>query len=135
MGQTDEALMIRVLLVDDQAVVRRALRVRLYLEPDLQVVGEAGSGSEALPLVQTLIPDVVVMDIAMPGMNGIEATAALLQVAPKTRIVILSIHDDAQTRARAKAAGAVAFVEKRVETDALLSAIRQASGQAGKSSE
>ena len=135
MGQTDEALMIRVLLVDDQAVVRRALRGRLHLEPDLEVVGEASSGSEALTLARELTPDVVLMDIEMPGMDGITATVALLRMVPKTRVVILSIQDDAQTRERALAAGAVAFVEKRGSTDALLSAIRQAAGQSGKGSE
>ena len=135
MGQTDEVLMIRVLLVDDQAVVRRALRVRFHLEPDLQVVGEASTGREALTLAQTLTPDVVLMDIEMPGMDGIEATAALRRAVPQSVVVILSIYDDAQTRGRAQAAGAVACVEKRGETETLLSAIRLAAGQAGKSIE
>jgi DNA-binding NarL/FixJ family response regulator len=127
--------MIRVLLVDDQAVVRRALRGRFHLEPDLEVVGEASTGREALALAQTFTPDVVLMDIEMPGMDGIEAIAALRRAVPQSVVVILSIYDDAQTRGRAQAAGAVAFVEKRGATDALLSAIRQAAGQAGKSSE
>jgi DNA-binding NarL/FixJ family response regulator len=127
--------MIRVLLVDDQPVVRRGLRVLFRLEPDLQVVGEASTGTEALALAQTLTPDVVLMDIEMPEMDGIEATAALRRVVPQSAVVILSIHDDAQTRGRAQAAGAVAFVEKRGATEALLSAIRLAAGQTGKSSE
>ena len=127
--------MIRVLLVDDQAVVRRALRVRFHLEPDLQVVGEASTGSEALTLAQTLTPDVVLMDIEMPEMDGIQATAALRRVVPQSAVVILSIYDDTQTRGRAQAAGAFAFVEKRGATDSLLAAIRQAAGQAGKRSE
>jgi DNA-binding NarL/FixJ family response regulator len=135
MGQTDEVLMIRVLLVDDQAVVRRALRARFHLEPDLEVVGEASTGTEALALAQTLTPDVVLMDLQMPEMDGIEATTALRRVAPQSVVVILSISDDAQTRGQAQAAGAVAFVEKRGVTDALLSAIRQAAGQASKKSE
>jgi DNA-binding NarL/FixJ family response regulator len=135
MGQTDEVLMIRVLLVDDQAVVRRALRGRFHLEPDLEVVGEASTGSEALMLAQTLTPDVVLMDLAMPELDGIEATAALRRVVPQSAVVILSISDDAQTRRRAQAAGAVAFVEKHGATDALLSAIREAAAEAGKSSE
>ena len=127
--------MIRVLLVDDQPVVRRGLRVLFRLEPDLQVVGEASTGTEALALAQTLTPDVVLMDIEMPEMDGIEATAALRRVVPQSAVVILSVHDDAQTRERAQAAGAVAFVEKRGATDALLSAMRLAAGQTGKSSE
>lgn len=127
--------MICVLLVDDQPVVRRGLRVLFRLEPDLQVVGEASTGTEALALAQTLTPDVVLMDIEMPEMDGIEATAALRRVVPQSAVVILSIHDDAQTRERAQAAGAVAFVEKRGATDALLSAMRLAAGQTGKSSE
>jgi DNA-binding NarL/FixJ family response regulator len=125
--------MIRVLLVDDQSIVRRGLRVRFRLEPDLQVVGEASSGTEALTLAQTLTPDVVLMDIQMPEMDGIAATAALCRVVPQSAIVILSISDDAQTRRRVQAAGAVAFVEKRGATETLLSAIRQAAAQAGKS--
>lgn len=130
MGQTDEVLMIRVLLVDDQPVVRRGLRERFHLEPDMQVVGEASTGREALNLAQTLTPDVVLMDIEMPDMDGIEATAALRRVVPQSAVVILSIHDDAQTRGRAQAAGAVAFVEKRGATDSLLVAIRQAARHA-----
>ncbi len=127
--------MIRVLLVDDQAVVRRALRGRFHLEPDLEVVGEASSGSEALALAQALTPDVVLMDVEMPGMDGIEATAALCRAMPLSAVVMLSIYDDAQTRGRAQEAGAVAFVEKRGETESLLSAIRLAARQQGKSSE
>ncbi len=127
--------MIRVLLVDDQAIVRRALRGRFHLEPDLEVVGEASTGREALALAQTLTPDVVLMDIEMPDMDGIEATAVLRRAVPQSIVVILSIQDDAQTRERAKAAGAIAFVEKRGATDSLLTAIRQAVGQVGTGSE
>jgi two-component system response regulator DesR len=125
--------MIRVLLVDDQAVVRRALRTRLHLEPDLEVIGEAATGREALALAQTLRPDVVLMDLAMPVMDGIAATAALGRALPRSAVVILSIYDDAGTREQAAAAGAVAFVEKRGATDALLPAIRLAAAQAANS--
>jgi DNA-binding NarL/FixJ family response regulator len=127
--------MIRVLLVDDQAVVRHALRVRFNLEPDLEVVGEASSGREALALAQSLTPDLVLMDVEMPEMDGIEVTAVLRRVVPQSAVVILSIYDDAQTRGRAQAAGAVAFVEKRGATENLLTTIRQASGQVGTGSE
>lgn len=118
--------MVRVLLADDEAVVRRGLRARLQLEPDLQVVGEARTGAEALRLAQMLEPDVVLMDVQMPDMDGIAATAALRRAVPRCAVVILSIHDDARTRARAQAAGAVAFVVKRGTTDALMGAIRSA---------
>jgi DNA-binding NarL/FixJ family response regulator len=127
--------MIRLLLVDDQSAVRRGLGIRLQLEPDIQIVGEASTGREALALAQILIPDVVLMDIEMPEMDGIETTAALSQVVPQSVVVILSINDDAQTRGRAQAAGAVAFVEKRGATETLLSAIRRGAGQAGTSHE
>ncbi len=118
--------MIRLLLVDDQPTVRRGLLMRLHLEPDIQIVGEASTGREALRLAQSLAPDVVLMDVEMPEMDGIEATAALRLAVSQSAVVILSIHDDAQTRGRAQAAGAVAFVEKRGATDSLLAAIRQA---------
>ena len=122
--------MIRLLLVDDQPAVRRGLEIRLHMEPDIQIVGEASTGREALSMVQALSPDVVLMDIEMPEMDGIEATAALRMADSKSRVVILSIHDDMQTQARARAAGAVAFVEKRGATDSLLAAIRQAAQHA-----
>jgi DNA-binding NarL/FixJ family response regulator len=118
--------MIRLLLVDDQSTVRRGLVMRLHMEPDIQIVGEASTGREALRLARDLKPDVVLMDVEMPEMDGIEATAALRLAVSQSAVVILSIHDDAQTRGRAQAAGAVAFVEKRGATDSLLAAIRQA---------
>ena len=133
--QSREDNMIRVLLVDDQPVVRRGLRVRFQLEPDMQVIGEASTGSDALTLAQILTPDVVLMDIEMPDMDGIEATVALRTVVPQSAVVILSIHTDRQTRMKAQAAGAVAFVEKRGTTDILLAAIRQAAGRTGNSLE
>lgn len=118
--------MIRLLLVDDQPAVRRGLEMRLHMEPDMQVVGEASTGKEALSLVQELAPDVVLMDVEMAEMDGIEAAAALREAVSQSAVVILSIHDDINTRKRAQAAGAVAFVEKRGATDALLAAIRLA---------
>ena len=118
--------MIRLVLVDDQSTVRHGLRMRLMLEPDITVVGEAGSGKEALVLVQQLRPDVVLMDIEMPEMDGITTTTALHDIVPQSVTVMLSIHSDSITRARAQSAGAKAFVEKLGSTEELLSAIRQA---------
>jgi DNA-binding NarL/FixJ family response regulator len=125
--------MIRVLLVDDQQTVRRGLGLRLHLEPDMQVVGEASGGKEALRLAQTLAPDVVLMDVEMPEMDGIQATIALRAMRSPSAVVMMSIHDDRNIRLQAQAAGAVAFVTKNSMTEELLAAIRQAAGQAAAS--
>ncbi len=101
--------------------------MRLLLEPDITVVGEARNGKEALALVQHLFPDVVLMDLEMPQMDGIAATEAMQAIVPQSAVVILSIHNNSAMRARAQLAGAVAFVEKSGSSEVLLSAIRQAS--------
>jgi two-component system, NarL family, response regulator NreC len=121
--------MIRLLLVDDQLAVRRGLGMRLALEPDMLIVGEASNGREALTMAQTLSPDVVLMDVEMPIMDGITTTATLRTMVPQSAVVILSIHDDVLTRTRARAAGAMAFVEKCGTTEALIVAIRQVAQQ------
>jgi DNA-binding NarL/FixJ family response regulator len=126
-----DVTMIRVLLVDDQQAVRRGLRFRLRLEPDIEVVGEAGSGQEALLLAQTLAPTVVLMDVEMPGMDGIATTNAIQSLSGTSAVVMLSIHDDVVTRAQAQAAGAMAFVAKGSTTDQLIATIRRVAGQAG----
>jgi DNA-binding NarL/FixJ family response regulator len=117
---------IRVLIVDDQPAVRRGLHLRLSLEPEVEVIGEAGDGAEAISLADSLRPDVVLMDARMPGMDGIEATAALRAVARESAVVILSFDDSAKTRTRAKEAGAVAFVSKRRMEEELLAVVRRA---------
>jgi len=122
--------MIRVLLVDDQPAIRRMLKLRLGLEPDLQVVGEAGDGLEALRWTRHLTPDVVVMDVDIPRMDGLAVTEALHLVAPQSRVVILTMHDTRPVRERAREAGALAFVPKQADEVLLLSAIRH-SGAAG----
>lgn len=101
--------------------------MRLLLEPDITVVGEANNGKEALTLVQQLYPDVVLMDLEMPQMDGIAATEVIQTIVPQSAVVILSIHNNSTMRARAQMAGAVAFVEKSGSSEVLLSAIRQAS--------
>jgi DNA-binding NarL/FixJ family response regulator len=117
---------IRVLLVDDQPAVRQGLRIRLVLEPDVEVVGEAGDGAGAISLAQSLRPDVILMDVRMPGMDGISTVRTLRAVAPESAAVILSLYDDARTRARAEEAGAAAFVAKHEVEETLLAAIRRA---------
>ncbi|MBI3967515.1 MAG: response regulator transcription factor [Chloroflexi bacterium] len=118
--------MIRVLLVDDQPWVLRGLRMRLELEPDLEVVGEASDGDAALELAGRLHPDVVLMDVAMPGRDGIAATRALRASREPSQVVLLTLHDDCETRARAQSSGAVAFVGKHEASEILLQAIREA---------
>jgi DNA-binding NarL/FixJ family response regulator len=122
--------MIKLLLVDDQPIVRRGLRMRLMLEPDITVVGEASSGEQALVLVESLAPDIVLMDVEMPAMDGIAATAAMRASTSQSAVVMMSIHDDDHTRARARAAGAAAFVEKSGTLEVLLATIRQTAGLA-----
>ena len=117
--------MIKLLLVDNEKTVRQGLRMRLDLEPDLTIVGEAETGIEALKLTQVVQPDVVVMDVDMPAMDGITATKGLQSMSPPVTVVISSIHDDAQTRCRAKVAGAAAFVGKQEGVELLIDTIRQ----------
>ena len=120
---------IRVLLVDDQPAVRQGLRIRLVLEPDVEVVGEAGDGAGAISLAQSLRPDVILMDVKMPGMDGISTVRTLRALAPESAVVILSLYDDASTRAGAEEAGAAAFVAKHEVEETLLAAIRRAASR------
>lgn len=121
--------MIRLVLVDDQPIVRQGLRKRLALELDMAVVGEASNGREAITLVPQLSPDIVLMDIGMPGMDGIAATTILRKSAPQSMVVLLTIYDDLTTRSRALSAGAAAFVHKSGEIEILLATIRQTAEQ------
>jgi DNA-binding NarL/FixJ family response regulator len=116
--------MITIVIVDDQPAVREGLWMRLGLEADLQVIGEARDGKEALDLVPHLNPDIVIMDIGMPVMDGLAATRALQSIAPDTQVVILTIHNGEATRRLAGAAGAAGFVSKHADDVVLLNAIR-----------
>ena len=121
-----EETMITLLLVEDELLVRNGLRMWLEREAEITVVGEASDGTEAITLAQALQPDVVLMDISLPTMDGITAAAAIRTAAPHCAVVFLSLYDDAATRERADAAGAVAFVGKQEGVRALQAAIRQA---------
>ncbi len=123
--------MIRVMIVDDEPLVRRGLTMRLKLVPDIQIVGEACDGVDALECAQELKPDVIVMDVSMPRLDGIQATEALHELAPHTGVVILTLHADPATQVRAEAAGAAAFLAKGSGEQNLIAAIRQAASQAG----
>mgnify|MGYP001763999587 CR=1 FL=1 len=121
-----EGKRIRVLLADDHAVLRAGLRALLAAEGDLQVVGEASEGAEAIRLCQALRPDVVVMDIGMPGVSGIDATARIKRDLPGTKVLILSMHDDRGYLRQVLRAGASGYVLKKAADTELLAAIRAA---------
>ncbi len=115
--------MIRVLLVDDHAVVRTGFRLLLQAKPDVSVVGEAESGEAACQRYVELSPDVVIMDIAMPGMGGIEALRRIRAHDPQARVLALSAHDDPMHARRALREGALGFLSKRSAPEALLEAV------------
>jgi DNA-binding NarL/FixJ family response regulator len=117
---------IRILLVDDQGNVRRGLKMRLGLEPDITVVGEAEDGIQAISAAEALHPDVLVMDYEMPNMDGVETTRKLLASGSNSRVVMLTIHDNAAAKEAATSAGVRAFVGKQEPSEALLAAIRAA---------
>jgi DNA-binding NarL/FixJ family response regulator len=121
--------MIKLLLVDDDPNVLSGLRMRLALESDMAVIGEAASGDLAVSLVQQLHPDVVVMDVRMPGMDGLAAATELRRTNPAAAVILLSIHDDAFTRATALANGVRAFVCKHQSVDSLIETIRDVAAQ------
>lgn len=116
--------MIRILLVDDHAILREGLRALLSYYPDVEVVGEAGDGAQALECVERLCPDIVLMDIAMPGMNGLEATRRIRQQYPNTRVLILTQYEDQPYVLPLLRAGASGYVLKRALGADLINAVR-----------
>lgn len=116
--------LVTVLLADDHAVLRTGLRLLLTTEKDFEVVGEAASGIEALELAATLQPDLILLDLSMPGLGGMEALPALRRRAPQARILILTMHDDPQYLQRVLKNGAAGYVLKKAADVELLSAIR-----------
>ena len=116
---------IRILVVDDHAIVRMGLIALLRTEPDFEVVGEAEDGNEAIKKAQELKPDIVVMDILMPGCNGIEATAGIRKVSRRTRIVVLTTSSSARDLVRIREAGAKGVVMKGSANEDLITAIRK----------
>ncbi|MFC2021468.1 response regulator [Chloroflexota bacterium] len=113
---------IRILLVDDHQVVRDGLRRMLELETDIEVLGEAGDANEALTQVELLSPDVVIMDIKMPGVDGVELTRQLKQKQPSCNVIMLTLYDEYLTQAIE--AGAVGYLLKDIKRDELVRAIR-----------
>jgi DNA-binding NarL/FixJ family response regulator len=117
---------ITTLLVDDHKMIRQGVRALLKAEDDIVVVGEAQDGREAVAMVKKLRPDVVVMDVAMPMLNGIEATRQILVAAPKTRVIVLSAHSDDEFVASVMELGAAGYLLKQSTLESLAAAIRAA---------
>ena len=115
---------IRVLVVDDHAILRDGIRALLTLHDDIAIVGEAGDGKEALDKVRQLAPDVVLMDIAMPLMDGLEATRRIHREYPTVKVLILTQHDNKEYVLSCMKAGAVGCVPKRAVASELVSAMR-----------
>lgn len=116
---------LRIMLVDDHAVVRMGFRLLLDTTSDLRVVAECGSGEEALRCFAEIEPDVVVLDLSMEGIGGLEALSRLIAKWPAARVLVLSAHEDTSYPRRALAAGALGYLTKRSAADALIDAIRQ----------
>lgn len=114
----------RILLADDHAVLRAGLRLLLDSQTDLKVVGEAGEGAEALRLAAELHPDLILLDLTMPGLSGLEALPALRKAAPGARILILTMHDDEGYLRQALQSGASGYVLKKAADSELISAVR-----------
>ena len=120
--------MIRVLVADDHTVLRDGLRYLLEAQGDIQVVGMAANGQEALELASQACPDVILMDISMPVMNGIDATKRICQICSDTKVAILSMHHTAEYMQRAVEAGAVGYLLKDSAGAELVTAIRAIHG-------
>ena len=119
---------IRVFLADDHALVRAGIKALLEKIPDIQVVGEAGDGLVALELVKTLQPDLVLLDISMPGLNGLEVMERLKSDFPDIRVIILTIHDESAYAVDALRAGANGYLPKKAASDELMRAIQAVMG-------
>ena len=117
---------IKLLLVDDHAVVRLGMRMLFESEPDIQIIAEAENGREAIAAVKEFNPDIVLMDIGLPDMSGIEATRLIKEQSPKTSIVALTIHEDKEYFFKMLDAGASGYVPKRAAPEELITAIRTA---------
>jgi two-component system response regulator NreC len=115
---------IKILLADDHTIVRQGLKLILSAQTDLQVVGEAANGTEAVALAQKLKPDIVLMDVAMPELNGIEATRKMVQENPRVRVLVLSMHKEAVYVREILRAGARGYILKDAIDTELLSAVR-----------
>ena len=116
---------IRIVIAEDQELVRRGAALLISMEPDMEVVGEATNGHEAIALANELKPDLVLMDVSMPGLNGIEATAEIKNQLPQTKVLMLTMHENEEYLFRTIKAGGSGYVLKRQADSELLDAIHQ----------
>jgi NarL family two-component system response regulator LiaR len=117
---------ITILIVDDHRMVRQSIHAFLDAQPDLHVVGEAESGEKAVQLARDWLPDIVLMDLVMPGMNGVEATRAIMHVSPETRVVVLTSSQEDDYILPALQAGAISYTLKDIRARDLAEIIRKA---------
>ena len=117
---------ITILLADDHEVVRQGVRALLEVHPEFDVVGEAKNGAEAVEMVEEFVPDVVLMDLIMPGMDGVEATRRIKNVSPRTQIVVLTSYHEDEHIFPALKAGAISYLLKDMKMDELVEAIKKA---------
>ena len=120
--------MINIVLVDDHAVVRSGLRLLLDAQKDMKVIGEAGNSKDAIFRARALKPDVILLDVVMPGESGIEALPRILKESPKTKVLVLSMQDDPSYVREAFAAGASGYVLKEAADEEVVSAVREIAG-------
>src|SRR3972149_618335 len=123
--------MIRVLLVDDQKLIRQGLRLLLEIEPDIQVEGQAADGVEAIQKVEALHPDVILMDVRMPGMDGVTATRELRQGFPAAKVIILTTFEDDETVFEGLKAGARGYLLKDISSEEMAEAVRKVAAGGG----
>lgn len=116
---------INVVLADDHVLVRKGIKAMLESEPEIHVVGEAGNGNDALTSAKSLKPDILLLDIRMPGMSGLDAAAKLHEVSPDTKAVILSMHDSEEYVLQALRAGAYGYLLKDTDKDEFIKALKQ----------
>jgi NarL family two-component system response regulator LiaR len=117
---------ISVLLVDDHAMVRQGVRAFFVTQPDISVVAETGSGEEAVKLAAQFIPDVILMDLIMPNMDGVEATRRVKQVSPRSQVIVLTSYHEDENIFPALKAGALSYILKDLSAEELASAVRKA---------
>jgi DNA-binding NarL/FixJ family response regulator len=115
---------VQILLAEDQTILRAGLKVLITKEPDIEVVGEAGDGEEAVRLARTLQPDIVVMDVSMPRIDGVQATLAIRRDCPAVKVLALSVHETKSQIRRVLQAGASGYVVKRSAAEELIQALR-----------